>query len=56
MENDLNGEEIAGSFYEKKLKKTNEKEFRIEKVNCMSNGKDITNLLTVGLIRKTYYK
>ena len=30
--NDLNGEEIAGSFYEKELQKTNQKEFRIEKV------------------------
>ena len=30
--NDLNGEEITGSFYEKELKKTNQKEFRIEKV------------------------
>ena len=30
--NDLNGEEITGSFYEKELQKTNEKEFRIEKV------------------------
>ena len=30
--NDLNGEEIKGSFYEKKLQKTNQKEFRIEKV------------------------
>ena len=29
---DLNGEEIIGSFYEKKLQKTNQKEFRIEKV------------------------
>ena len=29
--NDLNGEEIAGSFYEKELGKTNQKEFRIEK-------------------------
>ena len=29
--NDLNGEEIKGSFYEKELQKTNEKEFRIEK-------------------------
>ena len=29
---DLNGEEIAGSFYEKELQKTNQKEFRIEKV------------------------
>ena len=29
---DLNGEPIAGSFYEKELQKTNQKEFRIEKV------------------------
>ena len=29
---DLNGEEIVGSFYKKELQKTNEKEFRIEKV------------------------
>ena len=29
---DLNGEEITGRFYEKKLQKTNQKEFRIEKV------------------------
>ena len=30
--NDLNGEEIKGSFYEKELQKTDQKEFRIEKV------------------------
>ena len=30
--NDINGEEITGSFYEKELQKTNQKEFRIEKV------------------------
>ena len=30
--NDLNGKEIKGSFYEKELQKTNQKEFRIEKV------------------------
>ena len=29
---DLNGEEIIGSFYEKELQKTNQEEFRIEKV------------------------
>ena len=28
----LNGEEITGTFYEKELQKTNQKEFRIEKV------------------------
>ena len=29
---DLNGREIVGTFYEKELPKTNEKEFIIEKV------------------------
>ena len=29
---DLKGEEITGNFYEKKLQKTNQEEFRIEKV------------------------
>ena len=54
---DLNGEEITGSFYEKELQKTNQKEFRIEKVlkkkviNYMSKGKVIIHLI-VGLIKK----
>ena len=30
--NDLNGEEIIGSFYEKELQKTNQEKFSIEKV------------------------
>ena len=30
--NDLNGEEIIGTFYEKELQKTNQQEFRTEKV------------------------
>ena len=30
--NDLNGAEIIGTFYEKELKKSNQKEFRIQKV------------------------
>ena len=30
--NDLNGEEITGTFHEKELQKTNQEEFRIEKV------------------------
>ena len=30
--NDLNGEEIIGTFYENELQKTNQEEFRIEKV------------------------
>ena len=42
--NDLNDEKIIGTFYEKELQKTNQKEFRIEKlnkkvINYMSNGK-----------------
>ena len=31
VRNDLNEEEIAGTFYEKELQKTNQKGFRIEK-------------------------
>ena len=56
---DLNGEEIVGSFYEKKLQKTNQKEFRIEKVIKKKGNKlyvkwkkDITILLIAGLIKK----
>ena len=30
--NDLKGEEIVGTFYQKELQKTNQKEFRVEKV------------------------
>ena len=30
--NDLNGQEIIGTFYDKELQKTNQQEFRIEKV------------------------
>ena len=30
--NDLDGEEINGTLYEKELQKTNQQEFRIEKV------------------------
>ena len=30
--NDLNGEKILGTFYEKELQKTNQKEFRMGKV------------------------
>ena len=48
--NDLNNEEIIGSFYEKKLQYLKEKV-----INCMLNGKDMTIHLLVGLIRKTLY-
>ena len=30
--NDLKGEEIVGTFYEKELQKTSQKEFRVKKV------------------------
>ena len=55
---DLNGEEITGSFYEKELQKTNQKEFRIEKVlkkkgdKLYVNGKVMIIYLIVGLIKK----
>ena len=54
---ELNGEEIVGSFYEKELLKTNQKEFRIAKnrkqkeTNYMSNGKDMAIPLILGLIK-----
>ena len=35
----LIGEEIARTFYEKELQKTNQKEFRIEKVIKRKGGK-----------------
>ena len=37
--NDLNGEEIIGTFYEKELPKTNQKEFRKEQVIKKKGGK-----------------
>ena len=37
--NDLNGEEITGTFYEKELQKTNQEELRIEKVIKRKGGK-----------------
>ena len=58
MINDINGEQIIVSFFEKELQKTNQKEFRIEKVikkketSYMSDGKDVTIHLIVGLIKK----
>ena len=55
--NDLNGEKVIGTFYEKELQKTNQKEFRIEKViSCMLNRRCMIILLIVGLIKKTLYK
>ena len=59
---DLNGENIAGSVYEKELQEANQNEHRIQKVikrkgdNCTLNGKDTIIHLIVGLIKKTFYK
>ena len=57
--NDLNGEEIMGTFCEKELQKTNQEGFSIEKVikrkeiNYISNGKDMIICLIAGLIKET---
>ena len=37
--NDLKGEDIIGTFYEKELQKTNQKEFRIKKVTKRKDDK-----------------
>ena len=37
--NDLNCEVIIGTFYEKELQKTNQQEFRVEKVNKRKSNK-----------------
>ena len=56
--NNLNNEEIIGTFYEKELQKIYQQEFRIEKVikkkviNYMLNGKDMIIHLIAGLIKK----
>ena len=57
--NDLNGDEIIGTLYEKELQKTNQQEFRIEKIikkkkgnNYMSYGKVMIVHLIVALIKK----
>ena len=56
--NDLNGEEIIGTFYEKKLQKTNLKELELKKylrkkvINYMLNGKVMIIHLIVGLIKR----
>ena len=53
---DVNREEIVATFYDKELQKTNQKEFKVEKVikrNYTLNGKATVILLTVGLIKQT---
>ena len=56
--NDLNGEEIIGTFYEKELQKANQEEFRIENVIRQKGDKLYVNRkvmiihLIVGLIKE----
>ena len=62
----MNGEEIAGSFYEKKLQNTSQEKFRIEKVLKRKGDKLYVKwkwydgvllvVLIVGLIKKISYK
>ena len=54
--NDLNSEENIGTFFEKELQKTNQREFRTEKViNNMSNGKVMIVHLIARLIKTISY-
>ena len=55
--NDLNGEKVTGTFYEKELQKSSEKEFRIEKVIKKKGDKLFVKSfvhLIVGLIKRTW--
>ena len=59
---DLNSEEIVGRFYEKELQKTNENEFRVEKVikrkgnNLYVKWKGYNNSFNSWIEKKTQYK
>ena len=58
----MSGEEITGSFFEKKLQKTSQEKLRIEKVLKRKdemerlNEKGMIVVLIVGLVKKTSYK
>ena len=60
--NDLNGEQIIGTFYEKELQKKVNKNLELKKylkekvINYTSNGKVMIVHLLAGLIRKILYK
>ena len=60
--NDLNGEEIIGTFYKKELQKINQQEFRIENVIKKKGDKSYVkwkgygNSLIAGLIKKDLIK
>ena len=59
---DLKGEKIVGTFTKNKMQKTNQKVFIVEKlINRKGDilhvqGKATIFLLTIGLIKKVYYK
>ena len=56
--NDLNGKETTGTFHEKELQRTNQQEFRIEKIvkrkgdKLYVNGRVMMFHLVVALIKK----
>ena len=57
---DISGEEIVGTFYEKELLKTNQTEFRIEKVSNKEKGdilyiksKGYDNSFNIWIVKKT---
>ena len=58
----MNGKEIIGSFYEKELKKTSQKEFRTEKVlkrkddKLYVKWKDYDNRFNSWIDKKISYK
>ena len=62
VNNDLNGEEITGIFYEKNCKKVVNKNLEQQKylkekvINCMSNRNSMIIVLIVALIKKILYK
>ena len=59
--NDLNGEKIIGTFYEKELQKPNQqglaqkKSLKDKEINYMPNGKDMIIHLIAGLIKMILY-
>ena len=51
--NDLNNNEIIGTFCDKELQKTNQQKFRIEKVIKKKDDKAMIVYLIAGLTKKT---
>ena len=60
--NDLNGEEITGSFYQKEFQKTNQKKIIIEKVirrkadKLYAKWKGYDNRFNSWIDKKTFYE